>query len=103
MIVIVVPKESKGCIVPLLSPTDALHVSYASMLRTTSGLSLVVHHQDQRERKKEKGTTIDKKEDRGGWVPFRDLWDHPFNTPPQPSHSVNQSSLDGALRGDVRG
>ena len=57
----------------------------------------------ERERKRDRERNNKKKEDRGGWVPLRDLWDHPFNTPPQPSHSVKQSSLDGALRGEVRG
>ena len=89
-----------------LCPNPNLKMHYTSLMQAmlqTRSISLVDHRRTTREREGQEKTKIDKKEDRGGWVPFRDLWDHPINTPPQPSHSVNQSSLDGTLRGEVRG
>ena len=52
------------------------------MLRTTSGVNLVVHHhQEEQDRERERDKKKKKKkEDGGGWVPFKDLWDHPFNS-----------------------
>ena len=77
-----VPSKSGGRLVLLLYFLKLCFILYnASMLRTTSGVNLVVHHRDQQEREieREREREQKKKEDRGGWVPFRDLWDHPFN------------------------
>ena len=42
----------------------------------TNGTNLVDH---QRTKNRERERTKKKDKDRRGWVPFRDLWDHPFN------------------------